>query len=122
MFNCTEQNQAIILHELHCSALLRLLKLLCVLSIERKIKIAMTSSVERLTWDLHDYLTLPLMYVQCRCVCFAANQQASCTLKARSFQLPRVIILIESYDELSAAADRGVGKLRLMTLGNQSSS
>ena len=44
----------------------------------------MTSSVERLTWDLHDYLTLPLMYVQCRCVCFAANQQASCTLKARS--------------------------------------
>ena len=36
------------------------------------------------------------------------------------FQLPRVIILIESYDELSAAADRGVGELRLMTLGNQS--
>ena len=41
---------------------------------------------------------------------------------ARPFQLPRVIILIESYDELSAAADRGVGELRLMTLGNQSSS
>ena len=38
------------------------------------------------------------------------------------FQLPRVIILIESYDELSAAADRGVGELRLMTLGNQGSS
>ena len=30
------------------------------------------------------------------------------------FQLPRVIILIESYDELSAAADRGVGELRLL--------
>ena len=34
--------------------------------------------------------------------------------------MPRVIILIESYDELSAAADRRVGELRLMTLGNQS--
>ena len=33
--------------------------------------------------------------------------------QAEPFQLPRVIILIESYDELSAAADRGVGKLRL---------
>ena len=43
-------------------------------------------------------------------------------LLPRSFQLPRVIILIESYDELSAAADRGVGELRLMTLGNQGSS
>ena len=40
----------------------------------------------------------------------------------KPFQLPRVIILIESYDELSAAADRGVGELRLMTLGNQGSS
>ena len=39
------------------------------------------------------------------------------------FQLPRVIILIESlYDELSAAVDVGVGELGLMTLGNQSSS
>ena len=43
-------------------------------------------------------------------------------LLALPFQLPRVIILIESYDELSAAADRGVGELRLMTLGNQGSS
>ena len=34
--------------------------------------------------------------------------------------MPRVSILIESYDELSAAADRGVGELRLMTLGNHS--
>ena len=43
-------------------------------------------------------------------------------LQSFPFQLPRVIILIESYDELSAAADRGVGELRLMTLGNQGSS
>ena len=42
--------------------------------------------------------------------------------RAGPFQLPRVIILIESlYDELSAALD-GVGELRLMTLGNQGSS
>ena len=47
---------------------------------------------------------------------------ANCGNPPTPFQLPRVIILIESYDELSAAADRGVGELRLMTLGNQGSS
>ena len=44
-------------------------------------------------------------------------------MQAKSIQLPRVIILVESlYGELSSAADRGVGELRLMTLGNQGSS